>query len=195
MSPRNSSANGKSRLLTAAQKILAENGIESLNSNAVCELAGVKPPTFYHYFKNKHALLRELGMQMMADQGETLRADTGLKLKTEDELFTAIMNSLEASYRATQSFLGGYALLVSLRALPDLRDIRLKSHEQISEMLAEYFEEQNFPGAGEDILIRVRLGIEFGYAAIEMLFETGFENEQDVLEHTARSILEIYEFF
>lgn len=175
--------------------ILAEQGIESLNSNAICDAAGVKPPTFYHYFKNKHVLLRELGMKMMSEQGETLRADTGLEIKTADDLYNAVLASVTASYRATQNFLGGYALLVSLRALPELRDVRLKSHEAMTEMLTEYFEEQGLPGTHEDILIRVRLGMEFGYAAIEMLFETGFANEQQVLEHTARSIVAIYEFF
>ena len=70
-------------LLEAAQNILADQGLEALNSNAIVEKAGVTPPTFYHYFSNKHAVLRELGVRMMDAQNEVLRADTGLMISIQ----------------------------------------------------------------------------------------------------------------
>lgn len=195
MSPPNKNQTGRERLLTAAQHILSTDGLVGLNSNAVVGRAGVTPPTFYHYYKNKHALLRELGERMMAEQGEVLRADTGLQINSADDLYAASLNSVAHSLRATREFTGGYALLVSLRALPELRDVRLKSHQDMAELLADYFIEQGFNLSRDDLIVRARLGIEFGYAAIELLFETDFTNEQQVLERTARSIVAIYDAF
>ncbi len=60
--------NARERLIGAAQDILAEEGLAAFTSNAVVDRAGVTPPTFYHYFENKQALLRELGERMMLAQ-------------------------------------------------------------------------------------------------------------------------------
>ena len=79
------------RLLEAAQDILIESGVEALNSNAIVLRAGVTPPTFYHYFSNNHALLEELGVRMMQEQSEVIRAETGLQIKTEADLQTTCL--------------------------------------------------------------------------------------------------------
>ena len=55
----------KDKLIAAAQDLLADKGLAAFNSNAIVERAGVTPPTFYHYFANKQALLRELGERLM----------------------------------------------------------------------------------------------------------------------------------
>jgi AcrR family transcriptional regulator len=182
-------------LLEAAQDILAESGLEALNSNAISERAGVTPPTFYHYFPNKHALLSNLGTQMMLAQSEVLRADTGLQIKTEADLHAACLRSVRQSFKTTREFRGGYALLVLLRALPELRPIRLNSHAEMSVLLANYFIEQGLGSDIEGLTIRARLGLEMSYAAIEMLFETDFANEEIVLERSAAAITRIYDFF
>ena len=185
----------RERLLKAAQDILAEAGLQALNSNAIVERAGVTPPTFYHYFENKHVVLRELGTRMMDAQNEVLKRDTGLTISTEAELRAACLTSVRQSYRMTQNFRGGYALLVSLRAIPELIDVRLKSHEEMAQLLARYMVEQGLTDDFEGTLARARLGIELRYAAIEMLFETGFRHEDDVLNHTADALTSVYGFF
>ena len=73
---------GVERLVEAAQAILAEAGVEGVNSNAVVVRAGLTPPTFYHYFPNKHALLRELGERMLSAQSAAIRTDTGRRVET-----------------------------------------------------------------------------------------------------------------
>lgn len=182
-------------MLEAAQNILADSGLEALNSNAIVEKAGVTPPTFYHYFSNKHAVLRELGMQMMDAQNEVLRADTGLMISTEAELEAACFNSIQRSYRMTRAFRGGYALLVSLRAVPELKEVRLNSHAEMAELLTRYMIEQKLCNDFDSVVVRARLGVEMRYAAIEMLFETNFRNEQTVLEYTAKALTRVYDFF
>ncbi|KDA01406.1 TetR/AcrR family transcriptional regulator [Hyphomonas oceanitis] len=182
-------------MLEAAQNILADSGLEALNSNAIVEKAGVTPPTFYHYFSNKYAVLRELGMQMMDAQNEVLRADTGLMISTEAELEAACFNSIQRSYRMTRAFRGGYALLVSLRAVPELKEVRLNSHAEMAELLTRYMIEQKLCNDFDSVVVRARLGVEMRYAAIEMLFETNFRNEQTVLEYTAKALTRVYDFF
>ncbi|KCZ53649.1 hypothetical protein HY29_16655 [Hyphomonas beringensis] len=190
--------NGKTTreaMLEAAQDILADSGLEALNSNAVVEKAGVTPPTFYHYFPNKHAVLRELGMRMMDAQNEVLRADTGLMISTEAELEAACFNSIQKSYEMTRAFRGGYALLVSLRAVPELKEVRLNSHAEMAELLTNYMIEQKLCDDFDAVVVRARLGVEMRYAAIEMLFETNFRHEQTVLEYTAKALTRVYDFF
>lgn len=183
--------NTKTKLLEAAQEILAEGGLGALNSNAIVEKAGVTPPTFYHYFANKHAILEALGRLMMQAQSEVLRADTGLQISTKQELYTACRKAMHHSYRMTRDFRGGYALLVSLRAVPELRPLRLNYHIAMSVILAEYLLEQGFGDNDEDLQIRSRLGLEMAYAAIEMLIETNSKNQKQILDYTAQSLTQL----
>ncbi|MEP3072053.1 TetR/AcrR family transcriptional regulator [Maricaulis sp.] len=183
------------RLLGAAQHILAESGLEALNSNAIVERAGLTPPTFYHYFPNKHALLRELGLRLMDAQTEAIRADTGMTIRTAGEMRSAALTSIRQSLDSAIAFRGAYPLLVALRAVPELQSIRLESHERITRLLADYFAEQGLVTDYDDVLIRVRLSLEISYAAVEMLFETGFRNREAILEYTADAVTRIYDFF
>ena len=84
---------------------------------------------------------------------------------------------------------------MSLRALPELRPVRLKYHADISVVLATYFTEQGLSDDFDGLVVRSRLALEISYAAIEMLFETDFSNEDVVLEGTAAALTRIYDFF
>ncbi|MCH8490106.1 MAG: TetR/AcrR family transcriptional regulator [Oceanicaulis sp.] len=185
----------RERLLLAAQDILAESGLEALNSNAIVERAGVTPPSFYHYFRNKHAVLRELGARMMLAQSEALRADTGLRITTQADLHAASLRMLRESFKVTRAFRGGYALLVSLRAIPELRDVRLESHADMSVLVAEYLKGQGLSDDFDELVVRSRLALELAYAAIEMLFETDFANQDAVLSYTADGLVKVYGLF
>jgi AcrR family transcriptional regulator len=56
-----------SAILDAAAAILEEKGIEAMTARAVCEAAGVKAPTLYHYFGGKEGLERALIDRGMAE--------------------------------------------------------------------------------------------------------------------------------
>ncbi|NCP19177.1 MAG: TetR/AcrR family transcriptional regulator [Erythrobacter sp.] len=190
-----STTSTKQRLLSAAQAILAESGLAAVNSNAIVERAKVTPPTFYHYFKNKKALLRELGEELMLAQTRVLRADTGLRIANEQEMFDVTLRFVTNSFERTVAFEGGFALLVALRALPELADIRLQSHADMAMLIVDFFDEQGLCKDREDLLIRARVGLETSYAANEMLFETGFENREKIHRLTAEAIVRIYGLF
>lgn len=48
------------KILTAATSVLAERGLQGLNTNAVAARAGINVATLYHYFPDKVAILAEL---------------------------------------------------------------------------------------------------------------------------------------
>ena len=187
--------NARERLIGAAQDILAEEGLAAFTSNAVVERAGVTPPTFYHYFVNKQALLRELGERMMLAQHDVIRRDTGLVIRGPEDFRTACERTVHEAFASTRAFRGGYALLVSLRALPDLRDVRLRAHADIARLISTYLHEQGLSKGPDDLIVPARVALEYLYAAIEMLFETDFANQEEVLRLTVETHVRLYELF
>jgi AcrR family transcriptional regulator len=186
---------GVERLVEAAQALLAEKGLEGLNSNAVAERAGLTPPTFYHYFPNKHALLRDLGERMLSAQSTAIRTDTGRRVQTPADLRDICRDMLGASLAMSRAFTGGFELLVALRAIPELRDVRLRHQERMAVLLVGYFAEQGLAPDEAALRGRARLALHLGYAAVEMLFETDFANEAEVLDRTAEALAAVLDLF
>ena len=48
--------NTKQKLIEAMYELIAKEGYEKASINKVCTLAGVKKPTFYHYFNSKEEI-------------------------------------------------------------------------------------------------------------------------------------------
>lgn len=182
-------------MIAAAQSILSESGIEALNSNAIVERAGVTPPTFYHYFSNKYALLRELGKMLMDEQSEALRVDTGLSITNEEELRVYTRRTLQQALDVTQAFEGGFALMVSMRALPDLRDVRLSYHDDMADFLVNYLEEEGLCKDPVDLKRRARLSLGLAYATVEMLIEDSAMEPAKVMDLTSDAIVRVYNLF
>ena len=175
-------------LLAAAQRILNEEGLEALNSNAIVERAGLTAPTFYRYFEDKHAILAVLGRELMDAQNAALEVAAREMLDDPDRLAAGTESLLWRTLEITEGFEGGYALIVSLRAIPALRPIRLYSHTYVAEYLTERYRE-TFPDVGhEEAYDRCRLAVEIGYAAIEMLLETAECDRARVIERTGAAV-------
>jgi AcrR family transcriptional regulator len=64
----------KSKALSAATVILAEQGAERLSLRAIADLAGIGIASMYHYFENKDALLLQLATQGFEDLREDILA-------------------------------------------------------------------------------------------------------------------------
>lgn len=185
----------KRRMLSAAQEILAQSGLAAVNSNAIVKLAKVTPPTFYHYFADKKALLRELGEELMLAQTEVLRADTGLIIRNEQDLLDVTHRFMVNSFERTLEFKGGFALLVALRAMPELAHVRLETHAEMAQLIVDYFEELGLCKDRDDLLVRSRVVLETIYAVNEMLFETQFKDRDKVHRVTAQGIVRTYDLF
>jgi AcrR family transcriptional regulator len=60
-------------VLDATARILTEQGLEQLTTNAVAELAGVSVGTIYQYFPSKEALIAELRRRHLREVNKVLK--------------------------------------------------------------------------------------------------------------------------
>ena len=158
----------REQLIAAAADLLGEIGIERLSTNLICARAGVTPPAFYRYFKDKYAILEELGERLMEAQNQAIlplldRDDLDV---TEDDLRALILASIEI----TDAFPGGAWVLRALRAVPALQHVRIESHRRMSALIAKAVAQRNGRVSAQAAL-QARLLIDMGYAAIELAFD------------------------
>ena len=178
------------KILKAAQEILAEDGLEALNSNAIVDRAEVSAPLFYRYFKDKYDLLNILGTRLTDAQNEPSGAglnDNVTEASLEDEIYRLLTETL----KVTESFEGALAILVSLRAIPSLASIRIDASLEISKQSVKQLQliYPDLPKA--EALRRSRLTNDLAYAFIEMLMEVPGMPRRRTLRDGARAICAI----
>ncbi len=176
------------RLLRAAQTILERDGYEGLTSNIIAQEAGLTPPSFYRYFEDKHAVLVVLAERLMAAQN-TLAVERITRFEgTADQAAALVRDLFAADIAVTRDFVASHELMVLMRALPGLRAVRLASHDQMAQQLiaaGQVFLPNQDPQA---LAIRARLAVELYYSTHEMLAETGYDRQTEMIEQAARVI-------
>ena len=170
------------QILGVTAQLLAKVGIERLSTNLVCERAGISPPALYRYFPNKYALLRELGMRLMAAQNAIVQAwATPATMKLPQAAFSASIFELYAQTLAlTRELPEGLWVTRALRAVPALTQVRIDSHVYVSGLIQSAFLVA-YPRADVGrVAVMTRLAVEMVYAALEMMFDDPTLNEQAV---------------
>jgi AcrR family transcriptional regulator len=144
------------------------------------------PPALYRYFENKYAVLAALGKRLLDRQNEVLYAwlDTyspkGLRAMGE-----ATEELLLRTHEVTHSQPGAIWTLRALRAVPQLAQVRIDSHREAADRMVKAYAPL-LPDMSPDVLWRrVRISIELGYSADEMLFEEGRLEVSDIIKDTA----------
>ncbi|MEM7097592.1 MAG: TetR/AcrR family transcriptional regulator [Pseudomonadota bacterium] len=180
------------KIVAAGQSLLDEAGLEAVNSNAVVERAGVTAPVFYHYFKHKHALLYVMASRLIRLQDEAYQKRDPALVRTRKDLYSMAFGMLRDTYDVTHGFVGASALLVSLRAVPELADIRVESNERAAHAFAGPLKVIHPELSADEAVERTRLGVEIGYSAVEMLLDTPSFCVDRVLAQTAQAVVAIY---
>lgn len=162
----------RERLLDVAGGLLAEVGIERVSTNLIAARAGLTPPALYRYFGDKYAVLEALGRRLMARQNAVLEAwiarHAGGGL---DAMADHIGDLLAENAAVTRAEPGAVWILRALHATPRLVHVRLESHRYVTARLADACA-RHLPGADPETLWRrLRLAVELGFAADEMLYE------------------------
>ena len=175
-------------LLEAAQGILEESGYDALNSNAIAARAGLTPPTFYRYFADKQMLLAILAQRLLDAQNALVPPH----LTAAKASFTGGVDAIEALMTAdielTRAFKASFEIMVLLRSLPELRQLRIAAHSEMSAALARELT-TTYPEIPLTTLrARLRLGTEVYYSTLEMLFETGFRQQREIVRRAAVAI-------
>ena len=172
-------------LMIAASEQLAEGGLEMITTNGIVARAGLSPPAFYRYFRDKFDILQRMARELM----EAQNAQFAPLLESETLDLHAITALLRATVDVTRDYPGGAALLRAMRADPLLQTIRLESHHHVATGLAKQVNALNLNLSEKAAFRRARLAVEMGYAAVELVFEDPLDDEVDVLHQAARAIL------
>ena len=178
-------------LLDVAGELLAEVGIERISTNMICERAGVTPPTLYHYFADKYAVLEALGTRLMDRQNlvltEWIANNAGGSL---EGFANGIEHLMRETARITDEEPGGVWIERALHATPKLEHIRIESHRYVTDKLTDAFAPL-VPHLGrEQVWRRVRMTVELGYVTEELL-HSETDVPRDVIFADASRILRL----
>lgn len=171
-------------ILSAAADLLEEVGFEQLSTNLICKHARLTPPALYRYFPNKYAVLKEMGERLMARQNALLQ-DWALAAEDLDQLEAQIAGLLEDTIRVTRETQAGGWIMRSLHATPVLSDVRRQSHRMVSQALSEQVL-ANWPALDPtQVSLANRLGVETGYALVEMVFDEPDLDQTELVQRAA----------
>ena len=180
------------RLLDEAGALLGEVGIERISTNLICARAGVTPPALYRYFRDKYAVLEALGARLMARQNAVLEAWIARHAPGGIEgLRGGIGDLLEETAKVTAAEPGAVWILRALHATPQLVHVRLESHRYVTDRLVEAYAVHLPDADRDDLWRRLRIAVELGFAADEMLHEETRLSSDVVLDHVARLLRDI----
>lgn len=179
------SARTVEQVLDAATALLSEGGFEQLTTNAICARAGLTPPALYRYFPNKYAVLKALGERLMERQNTALQhwVDTEFD---PGEAEASMARLLERTLEATRTLEASQWIMRTLHASPVLIDVRLQSHRSVAALLSAQVCERWPQARPARVRHLMRLSVEFGYAAVEMIFDEAGADETSVIADTAR---------
>jgi len=176
------------RVLDVAAHLLEDEGVERISTNLIAEKAGITPPALYRYFPNKYAVLRALGDRLMQQQNAVF--DTSLQ-QTGDDLNAQVDATellLLETWKVTKKQPGALAIMRALRAVPNLQQVRLASHHQVTDAWCIAIRPL-LPTLSEDELwAKARMSVEFGYAAIEMAMEESKPSPETTLKEAALAL-------
>ncbi|WP_447758695.1 TetR/AcrR family transcriptional regulator [Sphingopyxis fribergensis] len=174
------------RLLDVAGELLAEVGIERISTNMIAARAGLTPPALYRYFGDKYAVIEALGRRLTERQNAVLdawlarHAPAGIGGMADH-----IGDLLIENAAVTRAEPGAVWILRALHASPQLVHIRLESHRHVTDRLTDACA-VHLAGADRDALwSRLRLAVELGFAADEMLYEEDRVSADVVLAEVA----------
>ncbi|MEM9178876.1 MAG: TetR/AcrR family transcriptional regulator [Pseudomonadota bacterium] len=171
-------------ILSAAADLLEEVGFEQLSTNLICKRAKLTPPALYRYFPNKYAVLKEMGERLMARQNALLQ-DWTLAAEDLGLLEAQIAHLLEDTIRVTRETQAGGWIMRSLHATPILSDVRRQSHRMVSQALSEQVL-ANWPALDPaQVALANRLGVETGYALVEMVFDEPDLDQTELIQRAA----------
>ena len=179
----------RERLLDVAGALLAEVGVDRISTNMIAARAGLTPPALYRYFGDKYAVLEALGRRLMDRQNAVLErwiarhAPGGLAGMAEH-----IGELLTENAAVTHAEPGAIWILRALHASPQLVHVRLESHRHVTDRLADACAPY-LRGIDREILwSRLRLAVELGFAADEMLYEEDRVSAETVLAQVAATL-------
>jgi len=165
-------------LLSAAESLLEEVGIERISSNLIVQRAKLTSPAFYRYFDDKYAVIEALAERLMQRQNEAL---TRWIDRYRDAGYDTLVDHVEDLVREMDAITGQQPgaiwIMRALRAVPSLAHIRLASHHFVTDLMTDVYAAY-LPGIPRELIRRrTRLAVEIAYSVDEMLKEEAGSRE------------------
>lgn len=179
----------RDRLLDTAGILLDEVGMERISTNLICERTGVTPPALYYYFGDKYEVVVALGERLMERQNIVLEEWIARHAGGDmTDYADGTAELLRKTAEVTEAEPGGIGVERALHSTPRLEHVRIDSHRHVTERLTDTYVPLLPFKPRALIWRRVRMMVEFGYAAIELLHaESGVEREA-ILSETAHML-------
>lgn len=177
-------------ILSAAAELLVEVGVERISTNLIAERAGITVPALYRYFPNKYAVIYALGAQLMDRQNEAFQSwfERFGGEGAPERLLSHIYDVLKSTLEVTASQHGSLEILQALRAVEPLRELRLASHQLVTEQFAEVVAELLARPVDPAMLMQARVTVDTGYSLVEMALESPPGQVDDILREGARML-------
>jgi AcrR family transcriptional regulator len=180
----------RQRIIRAATKLFAVQGVTDTTTKQIAELAGVNEVTLFRHFGNKHGLLlavieeaavfTQLGQTLIQQANQTCTIYQALK-----DYATASLQALERVPEVVRSVVGEAGQFPS-----ENREALGRGFSQANHYVAEYFQTVIDRGQLQTHLPAEKLasllnGMLLGYAVIEFTseFHNLWQDRNDFLEH------------
>lgn len=125
------------KILTAATSVLADHGLQGLNTNAVAARAGINVATLYHYFPDKVAILAELFRRDQNRRHEYLmhRIEELPEIEDVSAWLGSVIHSMVDLRRRVPTTA---VLRQACRTVPQLLALEEEENDRIIEAFAKY---------------------------------------------------------
>jgi AcrR family transcriptional regulator len=109
-------------VISAARRIIAENGIDGLSMQGIGDAVGIKAPSLYKRFSDRSAIIRGVQLTEFAEIGNTIEESVA-DLSPAD----AIRKIAEIQWSLSQERPKIYAILFSVGTITNTEDIAIRT--------------------------------------------------------------------
>jgi AcrR family transcriptional regulator len=177
-------------ILSAASELLVEVGVERISTNLIAERAGITVPALYRYFPNKYAVIYAVGAQLMDTQNQVFQAwfDAHGQGADPAQLLSHVHDLLKSTFEVTASQHGSLEILQALRAVGPLRELRLTSHNLVTEQIAQLLAQLLQRPVDAQLIRQASVSVDTGYSLVEMALEHPDDQVQGILQEGAQML-------
>jgi AcrR family transcriptional regulator len=175
-------------ILDAAERLVAEVGVEEATTRAIAEAARIPVASLYQYFGQKEDVLLALAERDMAEMDEQVISDlTAIPVLTVEALVASVMGSFVSVYRRRPAFVQIY---LRGRTNVSVHEFGREHNRRVAQMLRDFaadagLTEPDFP------VTAALLAVEAGDRVFQLAYTDSDEGDPELIAE-GRSMLVRY---
>jgi AcrR family transcriptional regulator len=165
-------------ILDAAERLVAEVGVEATSTRAIAEAAGVPVASLYQYFGQKEDILLALAERDMAEMDEQVITDlASLPELTVAAMVASVMDSFVAVYRRRPAFVQIY---LRGRTNASVHDFGRDHNRRVAGMLRDFAADAGLT-APDFPLTAALLAVEAGDRVFQLAYADSGTGDSDLI--------------